>query len=147
MEFTMLLRSIERVAYCGVVAATLLLPASRAALAATPYDGTWVIDVPPSAIIARTSESACPALRLPVQVTNGQVIAMLHRVPSEEADDIESGSGPGASPVTGSVGADGAVEARWQGYHATGKLTGDTGEITVDGECGPRSAMATRVAE
>jgi hypothetical protein len=148
MEFTMLLRSIERVAYSGVVAAALLLPVSPAAFAVTPYDGTWVLDVPPSTIIARDSESACAALRLPVEVRNGQVVATLHRVPSPDEDDtVESGAGPAAAPVTGSVGADGAVEAQWQGYHATGKLTGNTGEVTVDGECGPRNAVATRVAD
>jgi hypothetical protein len=143
----MLLRAIERVVCSGVVAAALMLPLPRPADAATPYDGTWVLDVPSSTIIPRTSESACPALRLPVQVTNGQVIAMLHRVPSEDADDVESGAGPGASPITGSVSADGVVEAQWQGYRATGQLTGNTGEITVDGECGPRTAEATRVAQ
>jgi hypothetical protein len=147
MEFTMLLRAIERVVYSGVVATALMLPLPRPADAATPYDGTWVLDVPSSTIIPRTSESACPALRLPVQVTNGQVIAMLHRVPSEDADDVESGAGTGASPITGSVNADGFVVAQWQGYHATGQLTGNTGEITVDGECGPRAAEATRVAQ
>jgi hypothetical protein len=148
MEFTMLLRTIERVVYCGVVAAALLLPASQAAFAATAYDGTWVLDVPSSTIIPRTGEAYCPALRLPVQVTNGQVTAMLHRVPSpDDTDVVESGAGPAASPVTGQVSADGSVEAQWQGYRATGQLSGNTGEITVDGECGPRTSVATRVGE
>jgi len=144
----MRLRTIERVAYCGVVAAALLLPASQAAFAATPYDGTWVLDVPPSSTIARVDGSSCPALRLPVQVMNGQVTGMLHRVPSaDDTDMVEAGAGPYAAPVTGQVSADGAVEAQWQGYRAAGQLSGNTGEITVDGECGPRTAVATRVAE
>jgi hypothetical protein len=148
MEFTMLLRAIERVAYCGVVTAALLLPVSRAAFAATPYDGTWVLDVPPSTIISRADGSYCPALRLPVQISNGQVSAMLHRVPSlDDTDMVESGPGPGGAPVTGQVSADGFVEAQWQGYRASGQLSGNTGEITVNGECGPRTAVATRVGQ
>jgi hypothetical protein len=73
---------------------------------------------------------------------------MLHRVPSpDDTDVVESGAGPGAAPITGQVSAEGAVEAQWQGYRATGQLTGNTGEVTVDGECGPRTAVATRVTE
>jgi hypothetical protein len=88
----------------------------------------------------------CPALRLPVEVQDGRVIGALHRVPSGSAGlEIESGGGPNAAPVPGTVQPDGTVNAHWGPYQASGKLEGNEGTVTVDGECGPRVAQAIRV--
>ena len=58
---------------------------------------------------------------------------------------IEAGKTSNSAPVTGSVGADGGVNVTWQNFHATGKLSGNAGTVGWAGECGPRTATASRV--
>jgi hypothetical protein len=133
----------------GAVAAavlTALVYVTPQALAAGPYDGTWVLDFPAAGFIENADEYACPALRLPLEVQGGQVIGALHRVPSTTAGtEIEAGGGPNSVLVTGTVQPNGIVNAQWGPYHARGKLDGNGGAVTVNGECGPRVAQAVRV--
>jgi hypothetical protein len=146
MEITMLTRSTKRTLLSLAVAAG-VFGSSPLALASTSFDGTWVIDVPASTTIAATADSACPALRFPVQIRDNQVTGVLTRVPSRDgAVIVEAGNGGDAAPVSGTVQPDGTVTAQWENYHATGTLNGDTGIVTVAGECGPRTAHAVRVA-
>jgi hypothetical protein len=141
----MAMQSVRRVLLPSAAAAALFV-SSQLALAASPYDGQWVIDLPSSSIISRSDDSACPAVRFPIAIRDGQVFATLTRVPSRDGGVIvEAGGGIASAPVTGMVQADGTVEAQWQNYHATGKLDGDAGEVTVNGECGPRTGQAIRV--
>ena len=134
----------------GISMAAFALAATTASLAyaAGQYDGTWVIDVPPSASSVVTSANpSCPALRLPIQIKDSKVSGSLTRVPSVSGGPtVEAGTGRHASEVTGTVLADGTVHAQWQGYKAAGKLGDGTGTVTIKGECGPRKATATRVS-
>lgn len=115
-------------------------------LAATNFDGTWVIDVPASTTIVGSSDSACPALRFPVKIEDGHIVATLARVPTRDGGVIvEAGTGTDSAAVSGVVQPDGTVNAQWEGYHAAGTLSGTTGVVTVSGECGPRTAQAVRV--
>src|ERR1700685_3744379 len=95
----------------AALSVALTAPAASIALAQTAngsFDGQWVVDVPSSPMIGRTSEAACPALRLPVRIERGQVTGELTRVPSRAgAMMLESGEGADAAPVTGEVEADG----------------------------------------
>jgi hypothetical protein len=116
------------------------------ALAAGTYDGTWVLDIPSSMLCASYSTFACPALRLETKIADNKVIGSFERVPSGAANTVETGTGRASAPVTGSVQADGMLVADWEGYHASGRLAGDSGQIVVHGQCGPRIATATRVA-
>jgi len=127
-------------------ALTALVYATPQALAAGPHDGTWVLDFPAAGFIENADQYVCPALRLPLEVRGGQVIGALHRVPSTTAgSEIEAGGGPNSVPVTGTVQPNGTVNAQWGPYHASGKLDGNGGAVTVNGECGPRVAQATRI--
>jgi hypothetical protein len=127
----------------GAAAATV----AHSAHAAGPYDGTWVIDIPASLARGVQSTGPCPALRLEAKIVDSQVTASLERVPSGTTETVENSTARTAAPLTGTVEADGTVTADWQGYKSNGKLSGDTGAITVQGECGPRDATATRVAK
>jgi hypothetical protein len=111
------------------------------------FDGQWVVDVPPSPTLPESSESVCPALRFPVRIADGRLMGALTRVPSNVGGAvIEQGSGPRSAPIAGAIEADGTLHAQWENYHASGKLSGDTGEITVQTECGPTVATAVRVS-
>lgn len=124
----------------SVAVAAFALPA----YAAGPFDGNWVIDAPPAGgAIGAEGQYTCPALRLPFTVRDGQVIGDLHRTAT---GTIEAGKASNSAPVTGSVGTDGSVNVTWQNFHATGKLSGSSGEVGWAGECGPRQATATKVA-
>ncbi len=135
----------------AALSAMLAVPTVSVALAQGAngsFDGQWFVDVPSSPVIARTSESACPAVRLPVRIDGGQVNGMLTRVPARAgAMMIEGGAGADAAPITGEVSPDGAVHARWENFAANGQLSGDTGQITVQTECGPQTANAWRVSQ
>ena len=117
------------------------------ALAAGPYDGTWVLDLPASPINSTQTTSACPALRLSAKIVDSQVTGSLERVASGTDNTVENGTGRVSAPITGSVHQDGMLVADWQGYHASGSLSGDSGRVVVQGQCGPRTATATRVAK
>ncbi len=139
-----------RMSRIAALALALTVPAVSVALAQPSngaFDGRWVVDVPPSPVIARTSDSACPALRLPVLIEGDQVTGELSRIPSGAGEMVVGGEqGLAAAPVTGEVAPDGTLSASWENYHATGKLSGDTGQITVQTECGPTVANVVRVS-
>jgi hypothetical protein len=127
-----------------------LAAAASLALAqpADPFAGTWVLDIPTRTNSIQTSGSSCPALRLTVQIKNNQVTGELTRATSGSgAPIIESGQGRDSGAVKGTVQPDGSLTAQWQNYTASGKLSGDSGQVTVNGECGPRNATATRVSK
>jgi len=132
----------------SVLSLALSMAEASLALAAGPFDGTWVLDIPASRNRPGdyTTSAYCPALRLPVEIRDSKVTGDLTRVPnSTGTPEIEAGKSRVSAPVTGTVQADGTVVARWQNYHAAGKLVGDSGQVTVQGECGPRIAKATRI--
>jgi hypothetical protein len=117
-----------------------------AAGAASPYDGVWVVDFPPSDLISGESEYLCPALRLRADVKDGQISGSLARF--FPGNVVENASGYAASPVTGAVHADGSVEAYWLGWIVRGQINGDRADLTLlFGQCGPRHMIGTRVAK
>jgi hypothetical protein len=141
---------ITEISRVAALAVALAMPALSIALAEAPddsFNGQWVVDVPPSPVIAGESESVCPALRLPIRIEQGRLAAELAPVPTSTGGIvIETGDGPDAAPLMGEVGPDGTLDARWHNFHAVGKLSGDTGVITVETECGPATATAVRVS-
>jgi len=130
----------------AVLSAAAFLFAMPAAFADGDYNGTWVVDVPAAGYIQYSGEYRCPALRFPLQISDGRVAGTLERVPSDDPGvTVEAGSGQASAPVTGSIGADGTVTASWLNYHANGQLGANEGTVTIDGECGPRNATVYRV--
>lgn len=128
----------------AVAVALIALP-TLPARAAGPYDGNWVIDAPAAGgAIGAEGQYTCPALRLPFTVRDGQVIGDLHRTAE---NTIVSGKSSNSSPVSGAVAGDGDVNVTWQSFHATGKLSGGSGTVHWAGECGPRTATATKVGQ
>jgi hypothetical protein len=122
---------------------TAFLLASPAVRAAGPYDGVWQIDIPQSGAL-QDGGFACGSARIQVQVRDNVVSGSLKRTSS---GSIETGSsGASAAPVSGNVSADGTLTAKWQGYTASGKLSGNSGKLTVQRLCGRVTAMATRAA-
>jgi len=127
------------------VAAAALAFYALPALAATPYDGQWIIDAPPAGgAIGAEGQYTCPALRMPFSVKDGQVIGDLHRTAT---GTIESGKSSNSAPVTGSVSGDGNVSVTWENFHVSGRLSGNSGTVNWAGECGPRTATATKVGQ
>jgi hypothetical protein len=125
----------------AVALALYALPAQSA----TPYDGEWVIDAPPAGgAIGAEGQYSCPALRMPFAVKDGQVIGDLHRTAT---GTIETGKSSNSAPVTGSVSGDGSVSVTWENFHVSGKLAGNSGTVNWAGECGPRTATATKVGQ
>jgi len=123
----------------AVAVAVYALPAR----AAGPYDGQWVIDAPPAGgAIGAEGEYTCPALRMPFTVKDGQVMGDLHRTAT---GTIESGKTANSSPVKGSVDNTGNVSVTWEAFKASGKLSCNSGTVSWAGECGPRTATATKV--
>jgi hypothetical protein len=113
------------------------------AQAAGPFDGNWVIDAPPAGgAIGAEGEYTCPALRMPLAVKDGQVMGDLHRTPT---GTIEAGKAANSSPVSGSVDGSGNVSVTWGAFQAKGHLAGSSGTVGWSGECGPRTATATKV--
>lgn len=138
---------ILRNAVAPVVLAGALLTVPTLAMATSPYDGTWVIDVPSADPVAGTTYSVCAALQFPIQIKDGRVTGSLTEVPAADSSMlVEAGTGRSAAPITGTVDPSGAVQAQWQNYHAVGALAGDSGQVTIKGECGPRIATAIRVS-
>ena len=125
--------------------ATFAVPAISAH-AAQPFDGTWVIDVPSDTISGGgEGDPTCPALRLVVQVTDGQLSGNFKRSPPEESNVIADGGNDAELRVAGNVRPDGAVNAQWQNFHANGRLLGPDAGLTVESECGPLQATAWRL--
>jgi hypothetical protein len=120
-----------------------LLPAH----AAGPYDGSWYVDAAPAAQTSSSDVPAgCDAVRLPFKVVDNQITGSLQRAPYGTGR-VEGGSGSSAAPITGTVQPDGTFTAQWQNYHGTGKLSGNTAELSWKGECGPRMATGGRAKE
>jgi hypothetical protein len=129
------------VAMFSVALGAIALPAR----AEGPYDGTWIVDFPASPLIPGTSQSVCPALRLRADIKDGQISGSLGRV--EPGNRVESYQGYAASPVKGTVHADGSVEAYWLGWIVDGQITGDRADLTLlFGQCGPRQMTGVRVS-
>ena len=115
------------------------------AYAASPFDGTWIIDVPADRITPDDGGPTCPALRLRVQITDDRVSGNFRRSYPEDQNVIENGGTNKVSQVTGNVRPDGDVTAQWQNFHAAGKLTGADAGLTVQTSCGPLVARAYRL--
>ena len=111
-----------------------------------PYDGTWQFDAPDAGTGSSSISdvSACEAVRLQFQVINNQIQGSLGRSPYGGRRVTQSG--PGTTPVSGTVQPDGTINAQWQDYRATGTLTGDKPELRWRGPCGPRVATGSRIA-
>ncbi len=138
----MLLHRFASAALLSIFAAT----AGLSAHAATPYDGTWIVDFPSGPLVSGTNQSTCPALRLRADIKDGQVSGSLTRF--FPGNVVENDRGPASSPVTGTVHPDGTVEAYWLGWIVNGQITGDRAELTLlFGQCGPRHMTAIRIHE
>jgi hypothetical protein len=125
----------------SLAVAMIALPISPT-LAAGPFDGTWQVDAPDAGSSSSSDVSSCEAARLQFQVKDNQVQGQLGRSPYGARF---TQSGPGTTPITGTVQPDGTLNAQWQKYKATGKLTGDKAELRWKGTCGPRVATGGRV--
>ena len=110
-------------------------------------DGSWYVDAP-AAQNAGTSErsSGCEPVRLPFKVVDNQITGSLQRAPYGTGR-VEGGSGSTATPISGTVQADGSFTTQWENYRGTGKLAGNTAEMSWSGECGPRKATGGRAKE
>lgn len=137
-------RFLTTLAAGGGLAASLLALPSFTALAAGPYDGTWIIDFPPSLSGSNLSQPACQALRLRFEVKDNEVSARLQRI-SPDGNVVENSDAPGATPVTGTVKPDGTVEGNWGNFTATGKLAGTQAQVTVNGVCGERTGNGVKL--
>jgi hypothetical protein len=128
------------------VPAAMIASLMPSVLAAGPYDGTWQVDAAPAGNPGTntTGNAQCEAQRLRFQIKDNQVQGSLARSPYGGNRVTEGGRG--ATPVTGTVHPDGTLNAQWQSYKATGKLTGDKAELRWKGACGPRVATGGRVA-
>jgi len=116
---------------------------SLAAAHAGPYDGTWAVDFPSPQNNVRSAGSVCTAFRLVVQVKDNQLEARLQR--ESVTGEVENSTATNAVPVKGSVAPDGTVTAMWEDFPVIGRLTGDTGAISIQGDCGPRTGRAVRL--
>ncbi len=114
--------------------------------AAGPYDGTWQVDAAAAGNSGTntTGRAQCEPVRLQFEVKDGQIQSSLARSP--QGGNRVTQTGRGATPITGTVHADGTVLAQWQTYRVTGKLTGDKAELHWNGQCGPRVATGGRIA-
>ena len=130
----------------SLLAAALALPLLPAQ-AAGQYDGSWYVDAP-SAQNAGTTErsSGCEPVRLPFKVVDNQISGSLQRAPYGTGR-VEAGSGSSSAPITGTVQPDGSFTAQWESYKGTGKLSGNTAQLSWKGECGTRMATGGRSKE
>jgi hypothetical protein len=113
--------------------------------AAGPYDGTWQVEAAAAgARDTQTLRPRCEGLRLQFEVKDNQLQGSLARSPQGRGRVTQTGRGQ--TPMTGTVQPDGTVNARWESFNITGKLTGDKAELRWNGQCGPRVAMGGRVA-
>jgi len=136
-------RILPRLTTITTAALAVIAAAALPAYAAGPFDGQWVIDAPPQGgAIGAEGQYTCPAIRLPFMVKDGQVLGDVHRTAT---GSIEAGKSSNSSPVTGSVSGDGSVSVTWQNFKVSGKLSGNSGQVGWSGECGPRTATATKV--
>jgi len=133
----------SRLVIAAASLAALLMPMVPA-LAAGPYDGRWVVDFPTPVTNFRSSGNQCStAFRLVVEVRDNRLEARLQR--QVITGEVENSNAANAVEVKGSVAPDGTVTAMWENYPVIGRLTGDVGAISVNGDCGPRTGRAVRV--
>jgi hypothetical protein len=130
----------------SLVISALALP-SLTAHANGPFDGTWRVDsgglgTPTAQAMEGTS---CAPEILKFEIAGNQVHGSLAVVQSDPNRVINSEL-PGSAPVTGTVQADGTINASWENYTATGKITGDKVEMRWQAPCGPRVAMGSRIS-
>ena len=126
--------------------AALALP-SLAAQAGGPFDGTWQVDsggygTPTAKAMEGTS---CEPEILKFEINDSQISGDLAFAPSD-IHRVENSEGPRSAPITGMVQPDGTLNAQWESYTITGKLTGDNVELHWRAPCGPRVAMGSRIA-
>jgi hypothetical protein len=107
------------------------------------YDGKWVVDFPAPQDNLKSSSDVCSAFRLVVAVKDNQLEANLQR--EATSLEVENSTAANAVPVKGSVAPDGTVIAKWENFPVIGRLTGNVGAISVQGDCGPRTGRAVRV--
>jgi len=112
--------------------------------AAGKYDGTWIIDVP-ATMDGDGRNPTCAALRFPLEVKDNLVGGSLERIYAGGYNVVERGYDSNATPISGSVQADGTVTFEWEGYHVAGTFGEATGTLTIKGACGPRVSKAVRV--
>jgi hypothetical protein len=130
-----------------LITMSLTVATASPALATGPYDGSWYVDAA-AAQNAGSSErsSGCEPVRLPFRVVDNQISGSLQRSPYGTGR-VEGGSGSSAAPIAGTVHPDGTFTAQWGSYRGTGKLSGNTAELSWNGECGPRKATGGRAKE
>ncbi len=128
----------------SVAAATVALSAISVH-AAGPYDGTWQVDAAAAGTSGTntTGRAQCEAVRLQFDVKDNQIQSSLARSPQGGGRVTQTGRG--ATPISGTVQPDGTVNAQWQSFNVTGKLTGDKAELHWNGQCGPRVATGGRI--
>lgn len=118
----------------------------RPAHAQGPYDGLWVIDAPH--VGSRGEGAKCPALRLPFEIKDNQIVGSWEYVQIGPGIAImETGNGRHAAAVTGSINPDGSFTAQWMSFRATGKVDGQQLEMRWASECGPRVATGRQDAD
>ena len=126
--------------------ASSLMPAH----AAGPYDGTWVFEAPAAKGGGGDYDlEECNAVRFEAQVIDNKVVGQLRPAAYPQSGPNVQTAKPGergASPIQGNVAADGKLMAKWQTYQVSGQLTGDKGQLSWKGQCGPRVAEGTRTA-
>ena len=127
----------------SIAVATLAVPIIPAHTAG-PYDGTWQFSAPPAGNSSTSDVAACDGVQLQVQVKDNQIQGTLARAAYGGARVTQTG--PGQTPITGTVQPDGTLNAQWQSYQITGKLAGDKGELRWSGQCGTRVAAGGRMA-
>ncbi len=114
--------------------------------AAGPFDGTWQVNS--GGLGTATAEAmkgtSCTPETIRFEITDNQVQGSLARVPSDQSR-VEASQGSGSAPVVGTVAADGSVNAQWESYTVTGKITGDKVELRWRASCGPRVAIGSRI--
>ena len=126
-------------------AAVLLLAGlvGRPAQAAGPFDGNWELDAPSAGGSSAEGGDKCPALRLRFEIKDGRVQGRFER--SFQQTDVETAEGREGSAFTGRVQPDGSLTTEWESIPASGKITGDTGELKWVGGCGPRVGKLSRI--
>ena len=132
-----------RIASLMPVAGAALALSTVLAMAAGPYDGTWLIASPQTTTGTNVQNPrGCEPVQLEVQVKDNQLNGNLKR---ELLGRARVENSPSGAPVTGKVEPDGTITAQWENYIAVGKLNGDSGQLRWNGECGPRVAMVKRI--
>ena len=128
-------RLAPKVAAAVFAAAVLpLLPAH----AASPFDGTWLINGAGAGAQSQFQRYECPPIHLTIDVKDGALTGMLERA---YGNNVDNGIDHNATALTGSVDDKGNVKFSWQGINGSGTATRYHMFLTWQGECGPRAAV------